>query len=162
MSSPAYQQFLQLQQAIDQQRIAFLVTEQQKGQLSQEDKRYYEGLISQFVELVKLPNSSNYAMQLLPAFKITVPVLLDGMAFSALNDKNPKACLFSAYMIDQSLLQRDLTPLFQVIIEVGTPDLWVQLVKTVNNAPAEAIVAKVYQSDKAVQSYWEQQILTEE
>lgn len=160
MSSPAYQQFQQLKQAINQERIAFLVAEQQKGQLSLEDKHYYENLINQFVELVKLPDASNYAMQLLPEFKMTVPVLLDGMAFSALNDKNPKACVFACYMIDQSLLQRDLTPLFQIVIELGTPDLWVQLVKTVNNAPAEMIVTKVYQSDKTVQDYWEQHILT--
>ena len=98
-------------------------------------------------------------MQVLPAFKITVPVLLDGMAYRALADKEPKSCLFACYMIDQSLLQRDLNPLFNVILELGTPELWVELVKKVNNAPADAIVAKVYASDKAVQDYWEEHIL---
>ena len=63
-------------------------------------------------------------------------------------------------MIDQSLLQRDLTPLFHVVVEYGTPELWVELVKKVNGAPAEAIVEKVYQCDKAVQDYWEQHILS--
>ncbi len=80
-------------------------------------------------------------------------------ASSSIADKNPKACVFAAYMIDQSLLQRDMTPLFNVIIEFGTPELWVELVKKVNNAPADRIVEKVYQCDKSVQTYWEQQIL---
>lgn len=159
--SPAQSQFIQLQQAIDRERITKLVNDQQKGQLNQNDKDYYENLINQFIELVKLPDTAHLAMQLLPEFKITVPVLLDGMAYRAFADKNPKACLFSAFMLDQSLLQRDLTPLFDVVIELGTPDLWVELVKKVNNAPAERIVTKVYQSDKSVQTYWEQHILSE-
>ena len=124
-----------------------------------EMKSYYENLITQFIELIKLPDSAHLAMQLLPEFKITVPALLDGMAYRAVADKNPKACVFAAYMIDQSLLQRDMTPLFNVIIEFGTPELWVELVKKVNNAPADRIVEKVYQCDKSVQTYWEQQIL---
>lgn len=43
-----------------------------------------EALITQFVALVKLPDSAHLAMQLLPAFKMTVPALLDGMAYLAL------------------------------------------------------------------------------
>ena len=157
--SPTQSQFLTLQQAIDKARIAQLVSDHQQGKLSPEDKAYYEDLITQFITLVKLPDSAHLAMQLLPEYKMTVPALLDGMAYRAVVDKNPKACLFAAYMIDQSLLQRDLTPLFNIIIELGTPELWVELVKKVNNAPAEPIVEKVYQCDKAVQDYWEQHIL---
>lgn len=159
--SPTQACFLELQQSIDRERIAQLVADQQQGRLSPADKTYYESLISQFVNLVKLPDSAHLAMQLLPEFKITVPVLLDGMAFRALQDKNAKAGVFAAYMIDQSLLERDMTPLFNMVLQEGTPELWVQLVKTVNNVPVEPIVAKVYASDKAVQDYWEQQILVE-
>ena len=158
--SPTQSQFLSLQQAIDPTRIDKLVDDHQRGLLTDEDKQYYEALITQFVALVKLPDSAHLAMQLLPAFKMTVPALLDGMAYRAAADRNPKACLFAAYMIDQSLLQRDLTPLFHVVVEYGTPELWVELVKKVNGAPAEAIVEKVYQCDKAVQDYWEQHILS--
>lgn len=157
--SPTQSQFLTLQQAIDKDRITQLVSDHQQGKLSPDDKSYYESLITQFIELIKLPDSAHLAMQLLPAFKITVPALLDGMAYRAVADKNPKACVFAAYMIDQSLLQRDMTPLFNVIIEFGTPELWVELVKKVNNAPADRIAQKVYQCDKSVQTYWEQQIL---
>nr|WP_315043421.1 hypothetical protein [uncultured Moraxella sp.] len=157
--SPAQQQFLKLNDLIDPVRIAKLVEDQQKKQLSSDDKAYYENLINEFIALVKLPNTAHLAMQVLPAFKITVPVLLDGMAYRALADKEPKSCLFACYMIDQSLLQRDLNPLFNVILELGTPELWVELVKKVNNAPADAIVAKVYASGKAVQDYWEEHIL---
>ena len=157
--SPTQSQFLTLQQAINKDRITQLVSDHQQGKLSPDDKSYYESLITQFVELIKLPDSAHLAMQLLPAFKITVPALLDGMAYRAVADKNPKACVFAAYMIDQSLLQRDMTPLFNVIIEFGTPELWVELVKKVNNPPADRIVEKVYQCDKSVQTYWEQQIL---
>lgn len=157
--SPTQRQFFQLQQMIDRERITLLVEAQQRGQLSQIDKAYYEELITHFVELVKLPDSAHLAMQLLPEFKITVPVLLDGMAYRALQDRNPKAAVFAAYMLDQSLLERDLTPLFQTVIEYGTPDLWVQLVKTVNHVPVEPIIKKVYASDKAVQEYWETHIL---
>ena len=160
--SPTQRQFIQLQQAIDPTRINKLVEDQQRGQLSQADKHYYEDLISQFVTLVKLPNSSHLAMQVLPAFKITVPVLLDGMAYRALQDHDAKACVFAAFMIDQSLLERDLTPLFNAVLNHGTPDLWVQLVKTVNNVPVEPIIEKVYASDKSVQTYWESQILAED
>ena len=157
--SATQQQFVKLQQAIDRDRIAKLVDDQQKGQLSSADKQYYEQLINYFVELVKLDDSAHLAMQLLPEFKITVPVLLDGMAYRALQDHNPKAAIFAAYMIDQSLLQRDLTPLFNLVIAEGTPDLWVQLVKSVNDVPVEPIIAKVYASDKSVQDYWEAEIL---
>lgn len=157
--SDAQTQFLKLQQMIDTSRIDKLVESQQKGQLSADDKAYYEGLIDAFVALVKLPNTAHLAMQLLPYFKITVPVLLDGMAYRALADKEPKSCIFACYMIDQSLLQRDLSPLFDVVLEYGTPDLWVELVKKVNNTPTEKIIAKVYASDKNVQDYWESQIL---
>lgn len=157
--SPTQSQFLHLQQAIDKDRIAKLVSDHQQGNLSVADKAYYEDLISQFIELVKLPESAHLAMQLLPEFKMTVPALLDGMAYRAILDKHPKACLFAAYMIDQSLLQRDLTPLFNIIIELGTPELWVELVNKVNNAPADQIVKKVYQCDKNVQQYWEEHIL---
>lgn len=159
--SPTQTKFLDLQQAINRDRIAKLVDDQQRGELSHEDKQYYESLITKFIELVKLPESAHLAMQLLPEFKITVPVLLDGMAYRALKDRDPKAAVFAAYMIDQSLLQRDLTPLFNTVLEYGTPELWVQLVKTVNNVPVEPIVAKVYASDKAVQDYWESHILDE-
>ena len=62
-------------------------------------------------------------------------------------------------MIDQSLLQRDMTPLFNVIIEFGTPELWVELVKKVNNAPADRIVEEVYRCVESVPSYCEQLIL---
>lgn len=160
--SPTQQQFIRLQQAIDRTRIAQLVEDQQRGQLSNDDKAYYEDLISQFVALVQLPDAAHLAMQLLPEFKLTVPVLLDGMAYRALQDKNAKAGVFAAYMIDQSLLQRDLTPLFNLVINHGTPQLWVQLVKTVNNVPVEPIIEKVYASDKAVQDYWESQILADD
>lgn len=157
--SPTQAQFMALSQAINRPRIAQLVEAQQRGQLSPEDKAYYESLIDGFVALVKLPDSAHLAMQLLPEFKITVPVLLDGMAYRALQDRNAKAAVFAAYMLDQSLLQRDLTPLFNLVLDEGTPELWVQLVKTVNDVPVEPIIAKVYASDKAVQDYWEQQIL---
>lgn len=157
--SPTQSQFLTLQQAINKDRITQLVSDHQQGKLSPDDKSYYESLITHFIALIKLPDSAHLAMQLLPEFKITVPALLDGMAYRAVADKNPKACVFAAYMIDQSLLQRDMTPLFNVIIEFGTPELWVELVKKVNNAPADRIVEKVYQCDKSVQAYWEQQIL---
>ncbi|MFW2176794.1 MULTISPECIES: hypothetical protein [unclassified Moraxella] len=157
--SEAQQHFLQLQQTIDRERITQLVESHQQGKLRAEDKSYYEDLISQFVALVKLPNTAHLAMQLLPEFKMTVPVLLDGMAYRALQDQDAKACVFACYMIDQSLLERDLTPLFNVVIEQGTPELWVELVKKVNHAPAERIVEKVYQCDKSVQDFWESQIL---
>lgn len=152
-------QFIKLQQALDRERIATLVNDQQRGQLTPADKAYYEDLISQFVALVQLPNAAHLAMQLLPEFKITVPVLLDGMAYCALQDHNAKAAVFAAYMLDQSLLSRDLSPLFNLVINEGTPELWVQLVKTVNHVPVEPIIAKVYASDKSVQAYWEAQIL---
>lgn len=154
-------QFIQLQHAIDRERIANLVADHQRGQLSAADKAYYEDLIRQFVALVQLPDSAHLAMQILLEFKLTVPVLLDGMAYRALQDRNAKACLFAAYMLDQSLLTRDLTPLFNMVITEGTPELWVQLVKTVNEVPVEPIIAKVYASDKPVQAYWESQILTD-
>lgn len=157
--SDAQRQFIKLQQMIDPIRIEQLVESQQKGQLAVADKQYYEQLINEFVNLVKLPNTAHFAMQVLPAFKITVPVLLDGMAYRALSDKSPKCCLFACYMINQSLLQRDLSPLFAVILDYGTPDLWVELVKKVNHAPVEQIIAKVYACDKSVQDYWEAQIL---
>lgn len=157
--SSAQKQFIRLRQLIDKTRIANLVEAQQKGQLSAEDKLYYESLIDEFIALVKFPNTAHLAMQVLPEFKITVPVLLDSMAYRALADKEPKSCLFACYMIDQSLLQRDLSPLFSVILAYGTPDLWVELVKKVNNAPVEAIVAKVYACDKTVQDFWEDNIL---
>mgnify|MGYP000480495209 CR=1 FL=1 len=160
--SPTQLQFIQLQQAIDRPRIAKLVEDQQRGQLSPADKNYYEGLISQFVALVQLPNAAHLAMQVLPEFKLTVPVLLDGMAYRALQDHDAKACVFAAYMIDQSLLERDLTPLFNAVLNYGTPELWVQLIKTVNNVPVEPIIKKVYASDKSVQDYWESQILVED
>lgn len=157
--TPAQTQFIKLQQTIDRERIARLVEAQQQGKLSDADRAYYGQLIDDFIALVQLPDSARFAMQLLPAFKITVPALLDGMAFCALRDKSPEACVFAAFMLDQSLLQRDLSPLFHVVLEYGTPPLWVELVKKVNHAPAEAIVQKVYASDAAVQAYWEQAIL---
>lgn len=156
------QQFIALQQAIDRERIINLVEAHQRGQLSASDKVYYEGLISDFMALIKLPNSAHLAMQVLPEFKMTVPALLDGMAYRALQDHDAKACIFAAFMIDQSLLVRDLTPLFNAVLNYGTPELWVQLIKTVNNVPVEPIIAKVYASDKAVQVYWESQILSDD
>ena len=71
--SPTQSQFLTLQQAINKDRITQLVSDHQQGKLSSDDKSYYENLITQFIELIKLPDSAHLAMQLLPAFKITVP-----------------------------------------------------------------------------------------
>lgn len=157
--SSARQQFIHLSQLIDKTRIANLVESQQQGKLTLDDKMYYEHLIDEFITLVKLPKTAHFAMQVLPEFKILVPALLDGMAYRALADKEPKSCLFACYMIDQSLLERDLSPLFEIILTYGTPDLWLELVKKVNHAPAELIVAKVYECDKAVQDFWENSIL---
>ena len=58
------------------------------------------------------------------------------------------------------------TLIFEYLNEKGIPTHFIkkldereQLVKKVNNAPADRIVEKVYQCDKSVQAYWEQQIL---
>lgn len=141
--------------------IQALTLAHQQGKLTNSDKIYYESLITQFVQLANLPQTADLLMHLLPEYKITVPALLDAMAFRALKDKNAKACVFACFMLDQSLLERNLSPLYKVILDYGTPELWVQLIQNVNHVPVEDFIKKVYQSDKNVQEYWEKHILHE-
>ena len=53
--SPTQSQFLTLQQAINKDRITQLVSDQQQGKLSPDDKSYYENLYNDnYLRLTKL------------------------------------------------------------------------------------------------------------